>query len=1737
MGDRRRDSRGRPPPFEPRPQRHPPPDMPPFHKPMNSRPSLIEPSPHHSRGMPDRQRRRDPGDEGPMEHRRRHPDYDDRYPVSASVPPMHFDGPLRDDGGRDGRGHRGRRLPEEHDELSLETYDYRGPGGGDPRDPRGPPRRPSEPPRRPQSTPRYGGDRERFFESPDRGRRPFGYPERLGGERDCFDGFRDRGELDREYYRGRDDPQNFGDEMNHEHRPDRMQRWPDDDHEWRPPPPGPRYGDERGRPGGMGQRPFVPEYSGGFDEGRPSSMPGQESRRSSSVPSGHQDWGPEGFREGPHNLGPPEWEDEFGSLPYHPEPPDFRGVERGPFPSAEYPGGNMRDPDLGGYEERPPKSSSRDRGYPSSREFDECGREMSGIPPYEDRPPHSPGSGRRHFREGFSDGQGPPRFSSYQQPLSGPMGQEERRPFQGVGPRDIGSNLDNLAFDKRPMMPLEDEAHPPLRYHPKGMAMEHAAESGNRKIHANPENPWPNFRTTGCSDQPGASRYQGPPLSQERSPGVPAKGMGGIPVGTAPLAPPPQPPFPAMPGRPSSSVDISQQCHRTPVAASRCEGPPGSRGPPQQRPLIGDKCRTESAAPLPGPTGEMRPRSAGPQAGNGVSQKPEIAQMQPSASDQYQRRTPVASCVTSTPQPPQSKDTPPVTASQQRQTPPAAPCTGSVSQAPKCGYLPPATADQQQQRQAAATCASDVSQGLQSTNHPPVKDQQRQRPPLAPCASGVSQTTQSAQLPAAKDDPQWQRPTVTAAATSVSETPQNAPHTPAKAEQQRQRPPVTTSVSSVSQIAPESAMQNSPSEHESKDDPPASSTASHSPVEERPSGIEDRKGQRPISFPLPKGKLEKLASQVLRTNPLEKAPRPPTIGSIQSHVSAQSSNDKQFSGSSDKQQRPIPSQGSSGPTQCKGPTPPLASQQLTASTVPAASAQKPIPAPPLPPSQLTSQTFLTTTQLTQASTGNPTLGCFSAPGATEVRPPITTAYPQQFFPMTYMPIPFAQEGYMAPSQQLSGPSPPGSYDFQQGQATTLDTKNHSSLPSSFLRTAAGQRPASLPAQVSSTPTPSYFTTPQRPIATDVQEPTASPLPPRGQGHPTSASKEQLRLPSANQQKMGEKGTPPQREEQGDAKGGQTPVCDPKQDRPGGSDVSSTIDAASKSLSKLSTSNIEKCISDVEMIDADEDNSGTRGKGDAKVDSGGTAPPAKTLTVDQGMAKDDVPQKAPLGTQAIQSKNQNADTEKRRTESPSKADASTTGETKVLEDEAYPKKPVCFMMREFALKRQEASMKEQETELKDAEKLSQRQEPSAKEEKAKEPKAEGSLTADKDMLYGPRPPTVEEIREKSKNTSAPDKTSNIKSSAGSRAALYDQEVSSSTPETAVAGSSKQGNDREIDPSGVPRASAEKKVEIESTRQEDTKPTEKIEQATSRKNDDSSDERSGHSSERSSRATDDSYRRRSSKRRRTYSSSDDKYEDESDVENTNDGVCLSGRGNEGQVFGIPVVFKAISTTRTFWNIRGGQVARELEEVVGDNVVNQKINRAGFLCVNVATAADAVKLLNLKRLGGAEVESVIPSMYLRHEAKIRGVPYHYTNEKLAELFADVGVLSARRQLTVKRLHDGSYEEFPRSSVVLTFKPDATLPRTLELDNEKFIVEEYIEAPLQCFKCLRFGHTSRACVSVSRCKNCGARYCDEECERRTPMCANCFGPHQATYVGCPRRREVAFASLWKRTFDLNAL
>ncbi|KAJ3643881.1 hypothetical protein Zmor_026565 [Zophobas morio] len=59
------------------------------------------------------------------------------------------------------------------------------------------------------------------------------------------------------------------------------------------------------------------------------------------------------------------------------------------------------------------------------------------------------------------------------------------------------------------------------------------------------------------------------------------------------------------------------------------------------------------------------------------------------------------------------------------------------------------------------------------------------------------------------------------------------------------------------------------------------------------------------------------------------------------------------------------------------------------------------------------------------------------------------------------------------------------------------------------------------------------------------------------------------------------------------------------------------------------------------------------------------------------------------------------------------------------------------------------------------------------------------------------------------------------------------------------------------------------------------------------------------------------------------------------------------------------------------------------------------------------------------------------------------------------------------------------------------------------------------QCHRCQRFHHSQRNCRAEHRCVKCGADHQTSDCEkqRRQPAkCANCSGPHPASYKGCPK-------------------
>ena len=65
------------------------------------------------------------------------------------------------------------------------------------------------------------------------------------------------------------------------------------------------------------------------------------------------------------------------------------------------------------------------------------------------------------------------------------------------------------------------------------------------------------------------------------------------------------------------------------------------------------------------------------------------------------------------------------------------------------------------------------------------------------------------------------------------------------------------------------------------------------------------------------------------------------------------------------------------------------------------------------------------------------------------------------------------------------------------------------------------------------------------------------------------------------------------------------------------------------------------------------------------------------------------------------------------------------------------------------------------------------------------------------------------------------------------------------------------------------------------------------------------------------------------------------------------------------------------------------------------------------------------------------------------------------------------------------------------------------------------------QCFNCQSFGHSAKNCRSKQKCLICGENHSHKRCpneEARKPKCANCKGPHIASYKGCPEYKKKAF-------------
>jgi len=85
----------------------------------------------------------------------------------------------------------------------------------------------------------------------------------------------------------------------------------------------------------------------------------------------------------------------------------------------------------------------------------------------------------------------------------------------------------------------------------------------------------------------------------------------------------------------------------------------------------------------------------------------------------------------------------------------------------------------------------------------------------------------------------------------------------------------------------------------------------------------------------------------------------------------------------------------------------------------------------------------------------------------------------------------------------------------------------------------------------------------------------------------------------------------------------------------------------------------------------------------------------------------------------------------------------------------------------------------------------------------------------------------------------------------------------------------------------------------------------------------------------------------------------------------------------------------------------------------------------------------------------------------------------------------------------------------VKITFLGDK-LPKEIQLNYVLLPVNEYIPPVQQCYKCYKFGHSSKKCLNKKLCRTCLKEYHGDICNDE-PTCLHCKGDHTSIDRTCP--------------------
>ncbi|KAK4317776.1 hypothetical protein Pmani_011174 [Petrolisthes manimaculis] len=188
----------------------------------------------------------------------------------------------------------------------------------------------------------------------------------------------------------------------------------------------------------------------------------------------------------------------------------------------------------------------------------------------------------------------------------------------------------------------------------------------------------------------------------------------------------------------------------------------------------------------------------------------------------------------------------------------------------------------------------------------------------------------------------------------------------------------------------------------------------------------------------------------------------------------------------------------------------------------------------------------------------------------------------------------------------------------------------------------------------------------------------------------------------------------------------------------------------------------------------------------------------------------------------------------------------------------------------------------------------------------------------------------------------------------------------------------------------------------------------------------------------------------------------------------------------------------------------IKKVLDGQVGGSLEFAKKLRDGSLLVKVLNSSQVKDLLKLTQIHSFKVKTTIPV----GPNTCKGVIFH---RDLADLddadildgMKDQGVVEVQ---SMTRMRENKREKF--GLVFMTFAA-AQIPDTVKIGYEIVHVRPYIQKPMRCFRCQKFGHTALRCFTRNSgefiCGKCAGSHETNLCSETVFKCANCGGPHQA--------------------------